>query len=64
MSAVVDEIERILAAGGEADDALRAVVQVLAADGALDEAELERIAALVSAHVLIGWDTGGERWTP
>lgn len=112
MSAVVDEVDRILAAGGDADDVLRAVVQALverggcawaaisfveggelvpgpaagepdegrrtavpvsyhdervgelAADGAVDEAELERIAALVSAHVLIGWDTGGERWTP
>jgi putative methionine-R-sulfoxide reductase with GAF domain len=36
----------------------------LAADGAVDVAVLERVAALVSAHVLIGWDTGGERWTP
>jgi hypothetical protein len=112
MSALAEEVDRILAAGGDADDALRAVVQALVdrggcawaaisfveggdlvpgpaagepdeerrttvpvsyrgervgeltADGALDEAELERIATLVSAHVLIGWDTGGERWTP
>jgi hypothetical protein len=112
MSAVVDEVDRILAEGGDADDVLRGVVQALverggcawagisfveggelvpgpatgspdearrvrvpvsyrgervgelAADGAVAEAELERIAALVAAHVLIGWDTGGERWTP
>jgi hypothetical protein len=112
MSAVADEVDRILAEGRDADDVLRAVVQALvtrggcawagisfveggdlvpgpaagspdearrvavpvsyrgervgelAADGAVDVAVLERVAALVSAHVLIGWDTGGERWTP
>jgi len=112
MSAVVDEVERILGAGADADDVLRAVVQALverggcawaaisfveggelvpgpaagepdeerrtavpvsyngervgelAVDGAVDEAELERLAALVSTHVLLGWDTGGEAWTP
>ena len=60
-------------AAGEPDEERRVKVAVsyrgervgeLAADGAPDEAELERIATLVSAHVLIGWDTGGERWTP
>jgi hypothetical protein len=25
---------------------------------------LERVAALVSAHVLVGWDTGGDAWSP
>ena len=25
---------------------------------------LERVAALVSPHALVGWDTGGEAWTP
>ena len=39
-------------------------VGVLAADGAPDRALLERVAVLVSAHVLLGWDTGGEAWTP
>ena len=39
-------------------------VGVLAADGARDLALLERVAVLVSAHVLLGWDTGGETWTP
>jgi putative methionine-R-sulfoxide reductase with GAF domain len=33
-------------------------------DGDVDEAFLERVAALVSAHVLIGWDTGGKAWEP
>jgi hypothetical protein len=33
-------------------------------DGASDRALLERVAVLVSAHVLLGWDTGGERWEP
>ena len=112
MSAVADEVDRILAEGGDADDVLRAVVQALvvrggcawagisfvegdelvpgpaagspdearrvavpvsyrggrvgelAADGPVERAELERVAALISEHVLIGWDTGGERWTP
>lgn len=112
MSAAADEIDRILAAGGDADDVLRAVVRalverggarwagilfsegddfvlgpqagepdeakrlyvpviydgaqigVLVADGALGIRTLERVAELISAHVLIGWDTGGERWTP
>jgi len=29
-----------------------------------DRAFLERVAILVSAHVLIGWDTRGETWEP
>jgi hypothetical protein len=109
---MIDEVDRILAAGGDADDVLRGVVRALvehggwswagisfveggelvpgpaagepdearrvavpvayrgepvgelAPDGRVDREELERVAALVSEHVLIGWDTGGERWTP
>jgi hypothetical protein len=109
---MIEEVDRILAAGGDADDVLRGVVRALvqqggcswagisfvedgelvagpvtgepdearrvavpvfyrgeqvgelAADGAVDHGELERIAALVSEHVLIGWDTGGEAWSP
>jgi hypothetical protein len=34
------------------------------ADGCDDGALLERVAVLVSAHVLLGWDTGGEGWEP
>jgi hypothetical protein len=39
-------------------------VGVLAVDGTDDLELLERVAVLVSAHVLLGWDTGGEAWTP
>jgi len=58
---------------GEADEARRrstailfegADVGELWVDGEADPAFLERVALLVSAHVLIGWDTRGEAWTP
>jgi putative methionine-R-sulfoxide reductase with GAF domain len=110
--AALEAIERILAAGGDADDVLRAVVAELehepgvdwagilfqeggelvlgpeqgtpdprrrrsvpvayqgaivgelAIDGDVDAAFLERVAVMVSAHVLLGWDTGGEAWAP
>ncbi len=41
-------------------------VAELAVDGAAeaDRAFLERVAVLISAHCLVGWDTGGERWQP
>ena len=41
-------------------------VAELVVDGASDSdrAFLERVAVLVSAHCLVGWDTGGEEWTP
>lgn len=29
-----------------------------------DVAFLERLATLISANVLVGWDTGGEAWKP
>jgi hypothetical protein len=29
-----------------------------------DRALLERVAALLSPYALVGWDTGGEEWTP
>ena len=32
------------------------------ADGATDRGLLERVALLVSAHCLVGWDTGGVPW--
>ena len=106
----LDAVERIVNRGGEADDVLRQVVDVLArvypyvsvwfveegalaqgprAGGALDgerypiafqgtkvaELEvggadhddrqfLERVATLVSAHAMVGWDSGGEGWEP
>ena len=58
---------------GEPDEARRSTVEIayrgdrvgeLRADGCDDLALLERVAALVSEHVLLGWDTGGERWEP
>lgn len=38
----------------------------LVVDGAAGEgnAFLERVAVLISAHCLVGWDTGGEPWNP
>jgi hypothetical protein len=30
----------------------------------IDEAFLERVAALLAEYVLLGWDTGGEAWEP
>jgi hypothetical protein len=33
-------------------------------DGEADRAFLDRFALLISAHVLIGWDTRGEAWEP
>jgi hypothetical protein len=29
-----------------------------------DRALLERVAILISPYALVGWDTGGEEWTP
>jgi hypothetical protein len=34
-------------------------------DLAADDASFaERVATLISAHVLVGWDTGGRPWSP
>jgi len=40
------------------------VVGELAVDGDADRELLQRVAALISTHVLLGWDTGGEAWEP
>lgn len=32
--------------------------------GSDERALLERVATLVSPYALVGWDTGGEEWTP
>jgi len=106
----LEAIDRILDRGAEADDVLRAVVDVLVVepgiawagiafleegelslgpeagepdeshriripvvyeknavaelwvDGIADRAFLDRVAMLVSAHCLVGWDTGGLPW--
>ena len=41
-------------------------VAELAVDGAArnDESFLRRVAVLISAHCLVGWDTGGKTWNP
>lgn len=39
-------------------------VAQLVADGCNDRHLLERVAALISSHCLVGWDTGGEPWDP
>jgi hypothetical protein len=58
---------------GEPDESRRVRIPVtyrgervgeLAVDGEAGDAFLERVATLISAHVLLGWDTGGERWEP
>ena len=105
-------LDRIVTAGGEADDVLRSTVEALVRDPAVDwagvafledgvptlgpssgipsedarthtpivfgattvgelwvdgsasSAFLERVASLIATYVLIGWDTGGEKWAP
>ena len=58
---------------GTADQARRLQVPVsyqgtqvgqLAVDGVADTAFLDGVATLISAHVLLGWDIGGEVWEP
>jgi hypothetical protein len=36
----------------------------LAADGPVDRARLEQVAAEIADLCLVGWDTGGEAWEP
>jgi hypothetical protein len=56
---------------GAADPERRTIVPVLwrdtrvaelAADGEIDRAELEAVAAEIADLCLVGWDTGGEVW--
>jgi hypothetical protein len=58
---------------GEPDEAWRTTVPVtwkgervaeLAADGDVDRAHLEQVAAEIADQCLVGWDTGGEAWKP
>ena len=69
----VEEGELVLGPqAGKPDEERRRVVPVLwqgtrvaelAVDGGSgDEASLERVAVLVSAHCLVGWDVDGEPW--
>lgn len=43
---------------------LGAIVGELSIDGVAELPFLERVAQLISTHVLLGWDTGGETWDP
>ena len=58
---------------GEPDEAHRTTVPVtwkgervaeLAADGDVDRAQLEQVAAEIADQCLVGWDTGGQAWEP
>ena len=58
---------------GAPDETRRALVPVsykeetvgeLQVDGEADRKLLEAVAERISAHVLLGWDTGGEGWEP
>jgi hypothetical protein len=58
---------------GEPDESKRVRVPVafqgspvgeLWVDGEAERAFLERVAGIISAHVLVGWDTRGEGWEP
>ena len=58
---------------GTPDEARRTLVKVcykdetvgeLQVDGEADRALLQAVADRISAHVLLGWDTGGEGWEP
>ena len=40
------------------------VVGELWVDGDVDGSFLEDVADRIAAHVLLGWDTGGEAWEP
>jgi hypothetical protein len=110
VNGALEALDRILNRGGDADEVLRSVVQVLvrepglvwagiafrdqeslvagpfagtpdetrrirvpvsfrgepvgelAVDGDADPGFLERVATLVSAYVLLGWDAAGETW--
>jgi hypothetical protein len=70
----VEEGELVLGPeAGTPDDARRVSVPVtwkgeriaeLAADGDLDRAHLEQVAAEIADLCLVGWDTGGQAWEP
>jgi hypothetical protein len=58
---------------GEPDPGLRLQVPVvydgtrvaeLVVDGCDDRELLDRVADLIAAHCLVGWDTGGAPWEP
>jgi hypothetical protein len=72
--AFVEEGELVLGpSAGTPDTARRILATVcykgslvgeLWVDGDADPAFLQAVADRISAHVLLGWDTGGEAWDP
>jgi len=70
----LEEGELVLGpSSGEPDEARRRTTPIayrgdlvgeLVVDGEADAVLLDRIALLISAYVLLGWDTGGEAWVP
>lgn len=36
----------------------------LIVDGLAEQSTLDRVAVLIAAYVLLGWDTGGDAWEP
>jgi putative methionine-R-sulfoxide reductase with GAF domain len=56
------ELEVEIAYEGRRIGALRAAAAQPHELGETDRAFLERVALLVSAHALVGWDTGGVSW--
>jgi len=69
---VAAEVETLLAGGGEADDLLRdtvgllherlgRVVRISFVEG---DGLVPGVAAALAPYALVGWDTGGEAWTP
>ena len=57
---VPDEARRTLATVCYKDE----TVGELQVDGDTERELLEAVAERISAHVLLGWDTGGEDWEP
>jgi putative methionine-R-sulfoxide reductase with GAF domain len=72
--AFVEEGELVLGPSAGTPDATRrnlatvryggSVVGELWIDGDTDSALIEAVADRISAHVLLGWDTGGAAWEP
>ena len=70
----LEEGELVLGpSSGEPDESRRITTPIsyqgdpvgeLVVDGNAERAVLDRFALLISAYVLLGWDTGGEAWDP
>ena len=70
-AAALEAVDRILERAGEPRPAERTQLPVvfhgdhvaeLVADGCDDRNVLERVASVIAAYCLVGWDTGGIPW--